>query len=204
MSTPKKESAYLTKTTFPRELRSITPLISYGDNQRIEKPQKSITEYILENFEDPMLRILCAASFVSLVIGVSLHGLKEGWLEGFAIFIAVIIIVTVTSFNNYTKDQQFRKLSAQAEDRKIDTVRDGKIKNISIYSLLVGDIVNLTTGDILPADGLLFQASNITTDESSITGETHLVKKAVPEQYLPIEKANCFLFSGSKIMEGSG
>ena len=51
-----------------------------------------------------MLRILCAAAFVQLVIGISLHGIKEGALEGVAIFFAVIIIVAVTSFNNYTKD----------------------------------------------------------------------------------------------------
>ena len=153
----------------------------FGSNKRVEKPRKKFFEYIVENFEDQMLRILCGAAAVSFVIGVSLHGLAEGCLEGMAIFVAVILIVSVTAFNNYTKDQQFRKLSEQSEMKNIDVIRNSKIISMSIYNLLVGDIVQLSTGDILPADGLLFQSSNVTVDESSITGETNLIKKGPPK-----------------------
>lgn len=51
-----------------------------------------------------MLRILCLAATVNLIIGVWTEGWKEGWLDGMAIFIAVIIIVSVTAGNNYIKD----------------------------------------------------------------------------------------------------
>ena len=57
-----------------------------------------------------MLRILCAAAAISLVLGILTEGLAEGWMEGASIPIAVIIIVTVTSGNNYIKEQQFQKL----------------------------------------------------------------------------------------------
>ena len=52
----------------------------WGDNLPIIKPPKTITELILENFEDDMLRILCASAVVSLVLGIATEGLKEGWL----------------------------------------------------------------------------------------------------------------------------
>ncbi len=59
-----------------------------------------------------MLKILCAAAVVSLVLGIATEGLAEGWLEGASILIAVVIIVTVTSGNNYIKEKQFQKLNA--------------------------------------------------------------------------------------------
>ena len=58
---------------------------------------------IVESFEDEMLRILCAAAVVSLVLGIATEGIERGWLEGTSILVAVVIIVTVTSGNNYIK-----------------------------------------------------------------------------------------------------
>lgn len=64
--------------------------------------------------------------------------------------------------------------------------------------------MKLLLGEILPVDGLLFKSNNITADESSITGETHLVRKGVPNNYESAERKSPFLISGSKIMEGTG
>lgn len=52
----------------------------YGDNMPIVKEPKTIMELIMENFEDDMLKILCASALVSLVLGIATEGLKEGWL----------------------------------------------------------------------------------------------------------------------------
>lgn len=115
----------------------------YGDNQPIVKPPKTIMELIMENFEDDMLKILCASAFVSLVLGIATEGIKEGWLEGASILIAVIIIVTVTSANNYIKEKQFQKLNAIASAKNVNVYRGGELLNMSVYDLLVGDIVEL-------------------------------------------------------------
>jgi len=64
-------------------------------------------ELILENFEDRILQILLIAATVAFVIGVAQHGWADGCIEGLSIFIAVIIIVTVTAGNNYVKEKQF-------------------------------------------------------------------------------------------------
>ena len=58
---------------------------------------------IVESFEDEMLRILCVAAVVSLVLGIATEGIEKGWLEGTSILVAVVIIVTVTSGNNWIK-----------------------------------------------------------------------------------------------------
>ena len=124
----------------------------------------------MENFEDDMLKILCASAVVSLVLGIATEGLKEGWLEGASILLAVIIIVTVTSANNYLKEQQFQKLNALATAKNINVMRGGELLNISVYELLVGDVVEVETGEILSVDGILIEGHNVNVDESSITG----------------------------------
>lgn len=100
-------------------------------------------ELILENFEDDMLKILCAASVVSLILGIATEGLAEGWLEGASILMAVVIIVSVTSANNYIKEKQFQKLNAIASAKNINVYRGGDLVNMSVYDLLVGDIAEI-------------------------------------------------------------
>ena len=58
-----------------------------------------------------MLRILCIAAVVSLTLGIATEGLAEGWIEGFSILLAVMIITVVASGNNYMKEKQFQKLN---------------------------------------------------------------------------------------------
>lgn len=100
-------------------------IIQFGDNKPILKKSKTIWELIIENFEDEMLRILCGAALVSLVLGIATEGLREGWLEGTSILMAVVIIVSVTSFNNYMKEQQFQKLNKIAEQKNVNVLRGG-------------------------------------------------------------------------------
>jgi len=121
-------------------------LQSYGDNKPIVKEPKTVWELIAENFEDEMLKILCAAACVSLVLGIATEGLAEGWLEGASILIAVVIIVTVTAGNNYIKQKQFERLNAIATAKNVNCYRGGDLINMSVYDLLVGDIVEIETG----------------------------------------------------------
>jgi Ca2+ transporting ATPase len=57
-----------------------------------------------------------------------------------------VIIVSVTSFNNYVKDKQFQKLNAIAQQKNINVIRGGEVLNISVYKLMVGDLVEIETG----------------------------------------------------------
>lgn len=119
-----------------------------------------------------MLQLLTGASIVSLIIGVIQEGLAEvidkfcvltaqGWLEGFAIFVAVFLIVTVTATNNYLRDQQFQKLNNKREQRDVSVIRGGQVVQLSVFDLLVGDIMLVETGENLPVDGICIKANSI-------------------------------------------
>ena len=93
-----------------------------------------------------MLRVLCAAAVVSLILGIATEGIEHGWMEGSSILIAVLIIVTVTSGNNYMKEQQFRKLNEIASKKFVNVLRNKDWVNISVNDVLVGDIQYVETG----------------------------------------------------------
>ena len=158
----------------------------------------------MECLEDKILKILLVAALVSLIMGVLTEGIETGWIEGFAIFIAVFLIVSVTAVNNYLKEKQFRKLYAQLDDRKVNVIRQAKIHSVSIYDLLVGDIMKIDTGEIFPTDGLLINGFNVSVDESAMTGESDLINKLALNLKDDSHKVNPFLLSGSKVIEGTG
>lgn len=125
---------------------------------------------ILSTFEDQTIQILCFAAIASLVLGIMSHGLKSGWLEGVSIILAVTIISAVTAGNEYMKDKQFRKLNEVASRKNVNVIRKGEIINMSVYELLVGDVVQVETGEIISVDGIIFNGNKMSTDESSVTG----------------------------------
>ena len=83
----------------------------------------------------------------------------------------------MTSINNYVKELQFRKLNQEAQKRLITVTRDNKEFQISIFKLLVGDIVKIGAGDILPVDAYILWSVGLHVDESSMTGEADILKK---------------------------
>ncbi len=116
------------------------------------------------------------------------------WIEGAAIFIAVVVVVFVTAFNDWRKERQFRGLQDRIEkDNLSSVIRNGEIIRINVKELVVGDICCIKYGDLIPADGLVIQSSDLKIDESSLTGETDLVKKQ--------ETENIILLSGMSLMD---
>ena len=182
----------------------------FGKNLPVIKPLKSLWFFIKESFEDTMMRILSVAAIVSLAVGMYQDGVETGWMEGVAIIFAVGIVVSVSSINNYMKEKQFAKLNSEEELRDVPVTRNGERQLICIYDLMVGDILHLFTGDIIPVDGILVQGNKIKMDESSVTGETDLIVKT---DFIKLEddftsprakKEMPYIVSGSKVMEGTG
>ena len=176
----------------------------WGNNHLPPEKENSILEHILNCFEDPMLRILLIASIVSLIIGVAKDGLKTGWIEGTAIFFAVFLVVTISSYMNYQETEQFLKLSREARLKKVLVIRDGMEKEISIEDILVGDILKLRIGDIINVDGFVFGDAKAGMDESPVTGESDVMWK-VNNFESKGQKYSCpFVFSGSQVVDGYG
>lgn len=82
---------------------------------------------------------------------------------------------------------------------------------ISVYKVLVGDIVHLKPGDLIPVDGIFISGHGVKCDESSATGESDQMKKTAADEVWrqmhsggSYEKLDCFIISGSKVLEGIG
>jgi len=85
--------------------------------------------------------------------------------------------------------------------KQVNVVRGGIVTSVDISELLVGDILNIKTGDQIPVDGVLTKAVSIKCNQSNITGEADNIKKDANE---PGQDSDCFMLSGSQVEEGSG
>jgi Ca2+-transporting ATPase len=199
------------------------PTDGYVDRKRIfkenrlpEKKTKSILELAWIAYNDKVLMLLTAAALVSLALGIyqSRSGDPEEkvqWVEGVAIAVAIIIVVLVGAANDWQKERQFVKLNKKKDERNVKVIRSGKSREISVHDILVGDVMHLEAGDMIPVDGIFISGHNLTCDESSATGESDLLRKtpgddvyAALAKHQSTRKMDPFIISGGKVTEGIG
>jgi P-type Ca2+ transporter type 2B len=180
----------------------------FGRNEIPPKPPKPFILLMWEALQDTTLIILIVSAAVSLLLSFyhddslkpdeEYSSIKEPnveWIEGAAILIAVIVVVFVTSFNDWSKERQFRGLQSKIDsDQKINVIRDGQVIELPVKQVLVGDVCQINYGHSVPADGIVIESNDLKIDESSMTGETDLIKKSVDRP---------MLFSNTHVMEGS-
>ncbi|KAM5353522.1 hypothetical protein ACJ41O_000172 [Fusarium nematophilum] len=192
----------------------------YGANRLPEPKSKSFLELAWIALQDRVLILLSVAAVVSLALGLyqtfgATHheGAKVEWVEGVAIIVAITIVVVVGALNDWQKERQFRKLNQKKEDRLVKITRSGKPQNISIHDVLVGDVMLLEPGDVIPVDGVFISGHNLSCDESSATGESDLIKKVPAEDVLhallheeapKLKKLDPFIISGARVLDGVG
>ncbi|RVX21755.1 putative calcium-transporting ATPase 13, plasma membrane-type [Vitis vinifera] len=127
---------------------------AFGSNTYQEPPTKSFFYFVVEAFKDVTILILVACATLSLGFGIKEEGLKEGWYDGGSILVAVFLVISVSAVSNFRQNRQFDKLSKVSNNIQVDVVRDGRRQQISIFEVVVGDVVCLKIGDQVPADGL--------------------------------------------------
>ncbi|KAJ6118387.1 hypothetical protein N7471_013854 [Penicillium samsonianum] len=165
-------------------------------------------------YNDKIIILLTIAAVISLSLGIYESvdaGTGVEWVEGVAICVAILIVTVVTAANDWQKEKQFAKLNKRNNDRDVKAIRSGKSVMISIYDIMVGDVLHLEPGDSIPADGVLISGYAVKCDESSVTGESDQVKKTNGHRVwrcITEGRANKtldpFLVSGSKVLEGVG
>ncbi|GAM27234.1 hypothetical protein SAMD00019534_104090 [Acytostelium subglobosum LB1] len=165
----------------------------YGANRNKEVQLKSFWFFVWEAVHDKTLLILIAAATVSIILGLTVEDRATGWIDGTAIWFAVIIVVMVTAGNDYNKEKKFRKLNAIRNEHNCSIIVDGHLSSIPVTDIVVGDIVRLESGDTVPADGLYINGTNLSVDESAMTGESDAKHKSDSEPYM---------LSGCQITEG--
>jgi Ca2+-transporting ATPase len=167
---------------------------TYGINKFTETPQKGFWVFVWEALQDMTLMILAVCAFVSLVVGIVMEGWPKGAHDGLGIVASILLVVFVTATSDYRQSLQFKDLDREKKKITIQVTRSGCRQKISIYDLLAGDIVHLSIGDQVPADGLFVSGFSLLINESSLTGESEPVN---------VNVTNPFLLSGTKVQDGS-
>ncbi|XP_050127705.1 putative calcium-transporting ATPase 13, plasma membrane-type [Malus sylvestris] len=169
-------------------------LKAFGSNTYKKPPTKGFFHFVWEAFKDLTILILLGCATLSLGLGIKVHGLKDGWIDGGSIFLAIILVISVSAVSNFRQNRQFDKLSKVSDNVQIEAVRGGRRQQISIFEIVVGDVICLKIGDQVPADGLFLDGHSLQVDESSMTGESDHVEIS--------HHQNPFLFSGTKVADG--
>ncbi len=192
----------------------------FRNNRLPTRKSLSIWKLFWNAFNDRVLIILTIAAVISLALGIYEavgqtpapgQGQSLDWVEGLAIEVAVVIVVLVTGLNDYRREKQFVSVNSKKEDRQVKAIRSGKSVLISVFDVMVGDVLHLESGDSIPADGILIKGHGIRCDESSATGESDAMRKTGGqevwdriEEGTATSKLDPFTISGSKVLEGVG
>lgn len=146
----------------------------HGSNSLTQIPAEPLWKKILEGFKDPMIMIL----LVALVVQVVLFFLGQAeWFEPAGILIAIMIANGVASVSESKQEGKASALKAEEEAKETaKVIRDGKLEEIHVSEIVVGDIVYLQAGDKIPADGIVIEGE-LKVDQAALNGETEEADK---------------------------
>lgn len=145
-----------------------------GPNQLKEAKKDSILKIFIRQFNDPMIYILIAAAVISLVVGIIEK--SSDWVDSIIIFFVIFMNATIGTVQENKANKAMEALKKMSSPTAI-VRRDGKIVEIKAKDLVIGDIVIIEEGNVIPADVRLVSAINFKADESSLTGESVPVMK---------------------------
>ena len=185
----------------------------HGDNTLSAKRKKSFFGQLLGNLNDPVIRILLGALAINTLF--SLTGGGGDWVETAGIALAVLLASLISTLSEYGSEAAFVRLSAACEqavckvrrrDRSTDTA--GSVRELPLSEAVVGDILILSAGEMIPADGVLVSGS-LQMDQSAMTGESREMEKrplrqgeALPDELTPADPRA--LLRGCVIVGGGG
>ena len=170
---------------------------SFGKNVFDKRKSESQFMIFLSQFKSPITMILIFAAILSI------------FMKDYSDGIIILIIIMISSILSYlheskAKDAVKKLLSSVSVTSSI--LRDGKFVELDNADLTLGDIISVKTGDMIPADCLLLEGNSLSTDESSLTGETFPVEKIrgkIPVNTTLSERKNA-LWMGTHVISGSG
>ncbi|MGM9653567.1 MAG: cation-translocating P-type ATPase [Eubacteriales bacterium] len=184
----------------------------FGSNALTKKKKAGFFRQFLANFNDPIIRILLGA----LLINTAINFGHVNWYESAGIAAAILIATMVSTVSEYSSAAAFETLCGRAEDTLFSVRRGGAVRQVHVSELAVGDVVFLTPGFTVPADGIL-TAGAVTVDQSPLTGESEERHKA-PDAFFAAHASGVItpseidwklesasqLFRGSRVCSGEG
>ena len=180
-----------------------------GANVLTPPEKEPLWKQFLEKFGDPLIIILMIAGALS--IGISCYeffGLGQDaavFFEPVGIFVAILLATGLAFYFELQADKEFTILNQVNDDEPVEVIRNGNTTQIPRKDIVVGDIVILNTGEEVPADSELLEATSLHMDESTLTGEPMCGKSVFEKDF---DKAATYptnhVMKGTKVMEGHG
>ncbi len=179
----------------------------FGSNTLSKKRKKSLVARIFDALVEPMMLILVFALIITLGVNVgkAIKGGDGNFFECLGILIAITISTALTVIMEGKSEKAFETLSKLSNSAVTKVLRNGNKIIIPSSEIVVGDIVFLEAGDKVSFDARLISCQDLKVDESSLTGESHAVKKDEKWQTIKdmtLSEQQNMLFSGSFITEG--
>lgn len=171
--------------------------ILYGKNVLEKKRFKGLIIF-LRQFQSPLVWILIATVFVSLL-------LKE-FVNSLIIFIVLFLSSLISFYDEYKSEKIIESLNNKIAHKTI-VMRNSKKEEVYFKDLVVGDIVYLNIGSVIPADLRLIETKNLEINEAILTGESENVRKTSLEIKTPIKRLSDYsnyAFAGSIVQYGDG
>ena len=149
-------------------------LNQYGPNAFTKPKPESMLSRIVKTAADPMLIMLMIAAAITLGVNITraMAGGHADILECVGIFFAIALSVTITVVMEGRSAKAFEALNDINDDTTVTVVRDGEVTLVSQRDITIGDVLQISTGDKLPADARLIESNDLTADESALTGES--------------------------------
>ena len=168
-----------------------------GWNELTEGKKKGILQIFFEQYKDFLVLILIASAIISGMLGD---------VESAAVIVTVITINAILGTIQTVKAEQSLQSLKNLSGPEAKVLRDGTIVQIPARELVVGDVILLEAGDMIPADGRLIENASLKIDESALTGESLAVEKNMDTilTEAPLGDRTNMLFSGSFVTYGRG
>ena len=148
--------------------------LKYGSNSFSKKKQDSFFKLLLETFSDPIIKILLIALGIKTIFLIR----DFDWYETIGIVIAILVASLISSISEYGSMKAFSNLTEESSKINVKVKRNGIICQIKMDEVVVDDLVKLSSGDKIPADGIII-SGNLSVDEAIMTGEGKDVYKEV-------------------------
>ena len=139
----------------------------YGTNKLEQNKSNSFIKLLIISLGDPIIKILLIALAIKVIFLIK----SFDWYETIGIVIAIFLASFISSISEYGSEKAFAKLQEESSKIKCRVKRNNKVFEISVEDVVVGDIVYLSSGDKIPADGIIIKG-NVSVDESILNGET--------------------------------
>lgn len=168
-----------------------------GPNTIAATKRTSALSLFMNQFRSPIVIILILATVISLVV--------QDWIDAAIIFVIVLASALLSFYQEYSADTATQKLKDQVSI-KTSVLRDGLLQTIAAADIVRGDVVQLSAGSLIPADGVVLTARNLFVNQAVLTGETYPVEKTPGrvEQQAGLAARSNTVFMGTNVSSGNG